>query len=161
MVKFLESKYLSHQSWLDGVLTIPWIDDIISFWEVQNFLSKLIFFLPKLLWHILFLVCKMTRLRAVETRLISSWLETGLISSLLICLFLKNPYLAYHYLYFLPWWLGCFIQRREFFIFCWTHFWAHLLLPLLFIDTYCLPGTLHWHYSENKTDKNPCHYYGA
>ena len=99
----MESKYLFHQSWPDGVLTIPRIDEIISFLELHNFLSNLIFILLKLLWCILFLVWEITGLRSVETRLISSRVETGLISNLLTYLvfffFLKNKnkklYLAY------------------------------------------------------------------
>ena len=83
----MESKYLFHQLWPYGVLTIPRTDEIISFLELQNFLSNLIFILLKLLWCILFLVWEITRLRSVETRLISSRVETGLISNLLTYLF--------------------------------------------------------------------------
>lgn len=138
----MESKYLFHQSWPDGVLTIPRIDEIISFLELQNFLSNLIFILLKLLWCILFLVWEITGLRSVETRLISSRVETELISSLLIYLVFfffsekqKQKTLSCLLMaYFPPWWRACFMQRRKFFIFCWAHLWPRLLLPLLFIE---------------------------
>ena len=144
----MESKYLFHQSWPDGVLTIPRIDEIISFLELQNFLSNLIFILPKLLWCILFLVWEIMRLRSVETRLISSRVETGLISNLLTCFlfcffFLKNKnkktYLAY-------WW---HISHLGDLLVLWkegnSSFSAELIYELIccyhcyLLSIYCLP----------------------